>query len=385
MTVKVIHLITDLDPGGAELSLYRLLSGLSRERFENIVISMIPPGSVGERIQRLGVEVISLQMEPGRISIRGLGRMVRLLRERRPAILQTWLYHADLLGLCAAALAGVRTVVWNIRSSYIDLSKYRKLSSLVIRLCALFSFAPAGVVVNSMAGQEYHQQIGYRPRRWAYIPNGIDTDRFHPDPAARDSVRAELGLPRDAFLVGMLARFDPMKDHAGFLAAAAEFIRSGGEASFLLAGREVTNKNPELAKAVESLGLNAYVHLLGHREDVPRLAAALDVLALTSRGEGFPNVLGEAMACGVPCVATAVGDAELLVGETGRIVPVGDPHAMAQAWAEMNGLGTVMHARIGQEARRRVVENFSLEAMASQYEKLYLEILSPSESTVCVE
>ncbi len=357
------------------MSLYRLLGRMDHSRFENHVISLIPVGEIGEKIRALGIPVTSLGLRPGHFSLAALRLLVREFRSERPDILQTWMYHADLLGLLAARLSGIRQVVWNIRSSNMDTSQYRLLTGLVIRLCSWLSGMPWAVIVNSHAGQEFHTNYGYHPRRWVLIPNGIDKYRFHPDEDARRSVRAEFGLDLQTVLIGMLARYDPMKGHADFLHAAGLLTRSGVDAHFLLAGQAVSPDNETLKTLIFEEGLAGCVHLLGRRDDIHRLDAALDILAMSSVfGEGFPNVVAEAMACGVPCAVTDVGDAAFLVADTGRVVPPCDPAAMAAAWMELVTSGEEVRHQLGESARRRVIENFCIEKTSAAYEVLYTEL-----------
>jgi glycosyltransferase involved in cell wall biosynthesis len=226
--------------------------------------------------------------------------------------------------------------------------------------------------VNSLAGQAVHTSLGYHPRRWVHIPNGVDLDRYQPDPDARRAVRAELGLPDDAILIGMNARYDPMKNHSGFIQAAGQLVRSGLDVHFLLAGEDVDPGNSVLAKLIGRENLSGRVHLLGRCEDIPRLDAALDVLAMTSSfGEGFPNAVAEAMACGIPCAVTDVGDAAFLVGNTGMVVPRDNHGEMATAWGRLIKVGELERQRLGVAARRRVLENFSLSKAVASYEELY--------------
>jgi glycosyltransferase involved in cell wall biosynthesis len=376
MPARILHLITDLDTGGAEISLYRLLAHMDRTRFESRVVSLVPAGDVGEKIRSLGVPVRSLDLEPGRPTPAAFLRLVGWLRREPPDLLQTWLYHADLLGLLAAKAAGVHRVVWNIRNSELDLSRYRRLSRIVVRVCAWLSGGPLAAISNSQAGRDFHTHLGYHPARWAIIPNGIDLQAFRPDPQARLAVRKELGLDAEASLIGQVARYDPAKNQAGFLEAAGALVRAGVEAHFVLAGQDVTPENPALAEIVRGEALEGRVHLLGRRDDVPRLDAALDVLTSPSTGEGFPNVVAEAMACGVPCVVTDVGDSALLVGETGRVVAPGNPAALAAALQELVSAGAAKRGELGQAARSRVAERFSLEKTVAAYEELYEELLA---------
>ena len=375
--LRVWHLISSLDVGGAEVSLLRLLSRMNGGRFENRVVSLIPAGLVGERIQDLGIRVDSLEMRRGRPSASVLLRLVRMLRHERPDVLQTWLYHADLLGLLAASLAARPPVVWNIRSWKRTSSRHRRLSRLVIWLCARLSGWPRAVVVNSEAGKSFHATIGYHPRQWVVIPNGVDVEKFRPDAASRASVCSELNLPPDALIVTMVARFHPVKDHRTFLQAAGILSRENADARFLLAGEEITEGTGVLARLVQQEGLAGRVRLLGRRDDVPRLWAASDFAVLSSVSEGFPNVVAEAMACAVPCVVTDVGDARRIVGEAGLVVPPGSPDALAAAMREMSARGATQLLELGGLARERVSREYGLSRMVSAYEALYEQLAGP--------
>jgi glycosyltransferase involved in cell wall biosynthesis len=377
MRIKIFHLITDLDTGGAETSLYRLLAGMDRERFDSQVVSLIPPGLLGGKIRALGIPVRSLDMQPGRPSLAALFQLTGWLRHDKPDLLQTWLYHADLLGILAARVARVPVVVWNIRNSEMDLVQYRRLSGQVVRLCARLSAWPQAVISNSQAGREFHAGFGYHPSRWEVIPNGIDINIFRPDPEAYRSLRRELGLAPETILIGQVARYDPMKNQAGFLAAAGELLRTGREAHFAMVGQGVTEENATLLEVVRRQGLTGRVHLLGRQDDMPRFEAAMDILTSASAfGEGFPNVVAEAMACGVPCVVTEVGDSALLVGGSGKIVPPRDPHAIVSAWQELISCGENGRRSLGESARQRVAEYFSLDQTIAAYQALYEELIA---------
>jgi glycosyltransferase involved in cell wall biosynthesis len=371
MTIKILHLITDLNIGGAEMSLYRLLGRMNNSRFENRVISLIPVGEIGEKIRTIGIPVTSLGLRPGQISPAALWALARELRNKKPDILQTWMYHADLLGLLAAKMSGIEKVIWNIRSSNIVTTKFRSLTGWVMLICAWLSGLPNAIIVNSQAGQEFHTKFGYHPRRWVFIPNGIDTNQFKSDEHARRSVRIELGLDQHTVLIGMIARYDFMKGHADFLRAAGILIRSGVDAHFLLAGQDVTADNAVMSNLILEEGLAGRVHLVGRRDDIPRLDAALDILTMSSIWEGFPNAVAEAMACGVPCVVTDVGDAATLVSDTGRVITPRDPAAMADAWKDLVRSGVEVRHQLGESARLRVVEEFGISKTVTAYESLF--------------
>ena len=373
--IRITHLITTLDVGGSEMVLYRLLKHLDAARFENRVISLVAPGDVGAQIAALGISVDTLDMPRGRPTLRGFIKLVRLLKNYQPDVLQTWLYHADLLGLFAGKLAGVPNIFWNVRSSNMDMTQYRRLSGWTVRACSKLAAMPRGVVINSRAGLRYHTGIGYHPRRWILIPNGIDTDHFRPHPHARRALLAELSLPEtdELLLIGYVARFDPMKDHATFFRAAREFVNTGYNAHFILCGTDMLESNADLLMMMGAQEFRSRVHLLGPRRDIASITAGLDWAVSASLSEGFPNTIVEAMSSGVPCVVTDVGDSAEIVADTGRIISPGDDAQMVAAWRELADAGTAHRHNSGELARQRVLENYSQDKMIQAYEELYAQ------------
>ena len=370
--VTVVHLITGLETGGAERMLYRLVRRTDRARFRSVVVSITDAGTLGPSLGKAGIEVISLAMRRGMPDPYSLLRLARILRELNPDILQTWLYHADFFGLMAKRLANVPHLVWNLRCSDIALSPA---AAGVRRILSWCSALPDAVFVNSRAGLSFHEQIGYRPRRWEYVPNGFDTVEFFPDAAARERLRSELGIPAEAIVIGLPARYHPMKDHGTFFKAAAAIAAVRPEVCFLLVGPGTEPTNSALAEAIARAGLADRTRLLGERSDMPAVYATLDIATLSSAwGEGFPNVLGEAMACGVPCAATDGGDVRELLGDAGLVVPRCDPKALASAWQVLVAIGAEGRRSRGSEARARIVRDYELGIIAARYEALYTDI-----------
>jgi glycosyltransferase involved in cell wall biosynthesis len=368
--IRVLHLIVALTPGGAEAMLAKLVGRMDRTRFESTVVSMTDRGALGEVIDETGTELITLGMHKGIPDPRGFVRFRSLLRERRPDVVQSWMYHADVLA--AATCPGTRTpFLWNVRCSDMRMRNYSLISALTVRASARLSGRPAGIVVNSIAGRDHHQRIGYRPRAWHFIPNGFDLARFRPDADARREIRADAGIDDQTPLVGMISRFDPMKDHSRFFEAAAVLARRSG-AHFLLAGENAEESNALLRRLYAHPDLADRVHLFGYRRDTERIMAALDVHVLSSAyGEGFPNVIGEAMACGIICVATNVGDAAAIVGDCGFIVPPRNAAALADAIAAVLDMQREERLDLGQKSRQRVQDHFCADAVVRQYQDLY--------------
>lgn len=378
--IRLAHVITDLDLGGAETVLVRLIERLDRPRFESLVVSLRHPGDLALRVQAAGVRAVSLGM---RAAVPGPGSAVRLAREiraYRPDVIQGWMYHGNLAASLAAVFLRPRPpVVWNVRQSLASLEHEKPLTRVVIRLCAMLSRRAARIVNNSAASARQHVAIGFAADRTVVIPNGFDTERFVPSAAARAALRREIGLPTNALLVAMVARWHPVKRHDLFLEAASGVVRRGVDAHFVLVGPGVVRDNAALAEIVSLSGIAERVYLLGERDDVAAIMAALDVLVSASGwAEGFPNVVGEAMACGVPCIVTDTGDCAAILGECGLVVPTGDSSALAAGMEKLLRLGAAERRVLGAAGRRRVVERYELAATTARYACLYEELARSS-------
>ncbi len=372
--IRIVHLISGLNVGGAERVLADFVRGSDGSHFRHLVVSMMDEGPVGKKLAAAGVEVHSLRMRRGVPSLLGLVRLVRILQRSSACVLQCWMYHANLLGLVAGKLAGIPHIVWGIRCSDVDFASYRRMTRWVVTLCALLSRFPQAIIVNSKAGKRLHIVLGYEESKMEVVPNGFDLELFKPDPVARATVRKDLGLPSDALLIGLIARFDPMKDHATFLKAAKLLDERKPGVHYLLVGSGVCSENQVLSQLVRENRLNGSVHLLGHRDDIARLIGALDIACSSSSGEGFSNALGEAMSCGVPCAVTNVGDSAYIVGTTGQIVPPRNPSALANACADLLAMPEEDRRALGRRARERIASLFNLDRVTKQYEALYKRI-----------
>lgn len=369
--LRVLHLITGLERGGAETMLTRLaLAGAAQGRAA-IIVSLTDTGRLGAELRAAGIDVHTLGLRRGRAAPSALLRLLALIRRERPQLVLSWLYHADLLALVATRFLPGLPLVWNIRCSDMEFAHYAPGTRWVRRVLALSSRLPAIIIANSEAGRRHHARLGYRPRRWEVVPNGFDTTLFRPDRAARARWRDRLGVAETMPLVGLVARLDPMKDHANFLAAAARVAAAREDVRFVLVGRGTESLAPPPALA-------GRLQALGEQDRMHEILAALDLAVLSSAfGEGFPNVLGEAMACGVPCVATDVGDARAILGATGAIVPPRDPDALAAAILDFLAGDAEARRRAGEAARARVIAQFSLDAVARRYDDILRGLIAP--------
>ena len=363
-TARVMHVITGLDTGGAETQLALLVGARRAAGAEDIVVSLIPGGALRERLENAGVAVHDLGMRRGRPSLSGLLRLRSLIRRTKPQIVQSWMYHADLIAAFALRFSGRKNatpLIWGIRCSDMNLADYGRSLRWTLRLCARYSHVPDMVVANSEAGLKTHLDLGYRPRHSRVIDNGIDTARYRPDAAVRTEVRAELEIDPGVPLVAHVARVDPMKDHDTLLAA----MREIPDVKLLLIGL-----------GTESLASRPGWHGLGRRADVPRLLSACDLIVASSAyGEGFSNALAEGMASGLPAIATDVGDAARIIGQSGRIVPPRDVQALAKAIHELAFEPPDIHAERCVQARSSIEQRFSMAANLAAFEQVYVSLV----------
>ena len=361
----VAHVITALRSGGAERVLYQVATRSPQSaHIRHVIFSLADDGFYGAELRKKGIEVHSLGMRSDRVPVASFFRLVKLLRELRPDMIMTWLYHADLIGTLAGRLAGVRRIVWNLRCSNFTFSDHPAMTGRIVSLLARLSRVPTAVAANSFAGQHAHEELGYRPKRWIYLPNGFDTDEWRSDAADRAKVRQELGIADGEFVVGRIGRVDPQKDLPTFIAAAQMAAARHPEMRVLLVGEETDQL--ELPAQLRSV-----TQALGVRRDMSRLMRALDLLVSSSAyGEGLPNVVAEAMASGVPCVVTDVGDSAHLVADDGIVVPARDAGALARGIETMMAKSAADLGAMSARARARITDDFSIDTCLRRYQEV---------------
>lgn len=375
--MKVAHVITSLDTGGAQIMLQQLLAATDRDRFEPVVFSLTTVGTVGKQLRQMGIPVRALGMRASRPSPRRAALLAWQFRQEQPDLVQTWMHHGDLIGGMAARLAGNIPVVWGIHHTTFDPALLKRRTRLTLATCARLShWVPDRIVCCAETSRTVHAARGYDASKMLVIPNGFDLTRFQPDPTAREAIRTELGLAPETPLIGLIARFDPQKDQRNFVQAAGLLAAMRPDVHFVLCGDEIDWHNPALAEWVAIAGIHDRCHLLGRRTDTPRIQAALDIGTIASSwGEAFPLVIGEAMASGVPCVVTDIGDSARLVGDTGVVVPPRDAPALAAAWQQLLALSPADRQLRGAAARQRIIDHYNLTDIAHRYERLYQDVL----------
>ena len=381
--IRLAFVLTELTRGGAEIMLWKLLSRIDRARFEPFVFALSSQADgMLDRFNEIGINCRFLGMKPRPDAVAGLFRLGQALRHLTPDIVQGWLYHGNVAATLASALIGGRTpVLWSIRCTLPSrLSQEKWQSALTIWFGGKLSFSATKIIHNSMASAvEHEQRLGYRGDHRIVVPNGFDTNVFRPSPEARLSVRKMLGVPQDTVLIGLIGRYHAQKDHGNFLRAAALLRTTHPDVHYLFAGEGVDPANASLNRLIREFGLGEHVHLLGPRDDIHAITAALDIACCSSSyGEGFANVIGEAMSCAVACAVTDVSDAARIVSDTGKVVPPRNPHALARALRDLLDMGEANRQAFGLRARERVINNFSLDAVVRQYEELYLSVYERS-------
>jgi len=370
--LRVLHVITGTTEGGAETMLLNLLKGTDASCFQSKVISLGPKECMGEEYEAAGVDIRYLNASSSLKMPAVFPGLVKEIRGFRPHVIQGWMYHGNIAASAGCLFAmSPAAVLWNVRHSLEDMGKEKRLTTAVIRLGSFFSSRVKRVVYNASSSARQHQAIGYSRDNAVIIPNGFDTGRFRPSAAVRKSARSLARAGDENLLVGMVARYHPVKGHGDFLNAAAACSRLIPGMKFMLAGEGIDNSNGELTRRIRELGLEDSFTLLGHRNDLERLYPGLDLLVLSSLSESFPNVLGEAMSCGVACVCTDVGDCREIIGDTGIAVPPGRSDLLAKAIVELMSAPGYIRLKRGAGARDRIRKIFSLQSVVDRYEALY--------------
>ncbi|MGI2100257.1 glycosyltransferase family 4 protein [Shewanella oncorhynchi] len=370
---KILHIITGLSDGGAEAVLYRLCD-FDRDS-EHVVISLMDKGKYGPLLEEIGVKVYCLNMPAGSIHLMALVKLYKLLRQLKPNAVQTWMYHADLIGGIISRLARVKNVVWGVHHTTLVRGESKLSTIIIAKLNALISsFIPRRIIYCAEKSRQVQESIGFYSKIGNVVPNGYNIDDFMPNFTKGMSFRQEIELANDKFLIGHVGRFHSFKDYPNLTQSIGLLSDSKDRVKVALVGNDLTDGNDVLKRLINENTCGECILLLGRRQDIPSVMNGFDLFILSSSSEAFPNVLNEAMACSTPCVTTDVGDAAVIVGETGWVVPPKDPQALAkaifEAMDEKQHNPQVWQAR-KQACRKRIVDNFSIEKMVAGYHQVW--------------
>jgi glycosyltransferase involved in cell wall biosynthesis len=377
----VCHIISGLTTGGAERALARLLAHGLQGAFDNHVVCLGPEGQQAAAVRRSGARLHLLNMGSPAHAPAGIARLRRLVRELRPALIQGWMYHGNLAASLASGFArGPVPVCWNIRQSLDEISGDKWLTRQIIRLGALISPGPAAIIYNSEVSAAQHEAFGYASAARHVIPNGFEADNVRPDPVARMDTRRRLGIEDGEFLFAHLARWHPMKHHAGFIEAAAACAMTAPQSRFFMAGTNVKREAAALLEGLPQAVRNRFI-VEDEISDPISLLQVADALVVSSRrAEGFPNVLGEAMMTATPCITTDVGSSASVVGSAGVVVPPAEVAALRDAMLALCRDPDRARA-LGAMGRERLERLFDIKTVVREYEALYRRLISEGRTT----
>lgn len=372
--MKILHIITGLNIGGAEMSLKRLiLSHQSSSDFNHSVISLTNIGPIGNQLIAEGIVVIALNMKSPFSLPKTLWRLRRIIRQIKPDIVQTWMYHADLIGGIAAKLAGIKAIIWGIRNCGVASTK--RATAIIRGLCVPLSyFIPSTIVCVADTAKKSHSKIGYCVNKMQVINNGFELKSLSATSEQRNLIRQLCGVKDQQLVIGMVGRFHPIKDHLNFIKAAHLVCQQFGNVHFILVGKGCDNHNIQLLNWLTQYDLVDKFSLLSQRNDVAACLSAMDIFCSSSLLEGFPNAVGEAMAMERPCVVTQAGDSALLVGDYGIVVPVQDAKALADGLIKMLNKPKEQRLLMAKQGKQRIIEHFALSQTVTLYEKLYYSL-----------
>ncbi|MFG7351470.1 glycosyltransferase family 4 protein [Shewanella oncorhynchi] len=370
---NVLHIITGLSEGGAEAVLYRLCN-FDRDN-EHVVISLMDKGKYGPLLEEIGVNVYCLSMPSGEIRLGALIKLHKLIRQLKPDVVQTWMYHADLIGGVIAKCAGVKNIVWGVHHTNLMKGESKRSTIIIAKLNAFISsYIPRRIIYCAEKSRQVQESIGFNSKIGYVVPNGYNIDQFMPNSYSGLTFRQEIAIENEQFLIGHVGRFHPFKDYSNLIQSIGLLSDFKDRLKVALVGNDLTDGNDVLKRLMNENTCGECILLLGRRQDIPSVMNGFDLFILSSSSEAFPNVLNEAMACSTPCVTTDVGDAAVIVGETGWVVPPKDPQALAkaifEAMDEKQHNPQVWQAR-KQACRKRIVDNFSIEKMVAGYHQVW--------------
>ncbi|EMO5256639.1 TPA: glycosyltransferase [Proteus mirabilis] len=370
---KIIHIITGLNNGGAEGVLYRLCKyDLAND---HVVISLTTDGKYGSMLRDINVNVICLHLKSFSSTLPSLIKLYKIIKKEKPYIVQTWMYHADLIGGIIAKLAGVKKIYWNIRQTNLIKGKSKKTTILIAKICSKFSFfIPCKIICCASEAKKTHIDLGYKGKDMVIIPNGFDFSQYKK--SHNDEIKKQLGIPQNSICIGMVARFDPQKNHLLLLDAFTRIYKNKN-IKLILIGSNITNNNKILVEYIKNKNIEKETILLGERKDIPDMMSLLDIHILSSSfGEGFPNVLVEAMASGTPCIATDVGDSRLIISEYGWIIPPNNLNKLISALNSALSIKELDNKKwedICVACKKHVISNYDIEKMVDAYNSTWFE------------
>ena len=371
--MHVLHIIVGLNRGGAEFMLQRLaIQMANKPDISQSIISLTDLGQLGADLRRKGINIHTLNIEGVLMVPKKMIKLIGLIKQIKPDVVQTWMYHSDLIGGVASRLAGVKKIFWGVHSVSIP-QGVMSFTYWLVRLCAIGSrFIPLEVICCANSAMDAHIKLGYDKNKITVITNGYDFTVFRKNPGARSEVRQRLGFCDTEIVIGVVGRFDPLKDYRNFIVAAFHLKKVKKNLKFLMVGKGNDASNKTLVDWLNEFDLQGDFKLVGEQSDASLYFSAMDIFCLSSKSEAFPNVVVEGMAMCLPCVITDVGDAGVILGDYGFVVPARDPIALAKGLNKMCNLDQVTRVSIGERNAKYVNERYSIEKIADQFLNKYV-------------
>ncbi|MHA5067735.1 glycosyltransferase [Cetobacterium somerae] len=366
---RIIHIITGLGNGGAETMLFKLLESMDKNSYELEVISMMDKGITGSKIEKLGIKVHALNMKRGIPNLNGIIKAINLCKNAD--IIQSWMYHADLFSFIISKFCKPKKLIWGIRRSNLEWNKNKKSTIIIAKINSILSRYVNKIVSCSIVATEVHKKIGFDSKKLITIPNGFAIDKFYNIKESKEQLCKEFNITSEKKIFSLVGRWEVLKDHDNCLKALKILSKKREDFILILCGTNITEENQKLLDLIKENNLEEKVLLLGRREDIPKIMSATDVYISSSSGEGFPNVIGEAMACETICVVTDVGDSAYIVGETGEIVPRKNPLLLAKAIEKVLNYSEEEKSIKQKSARQRIIDNFEILNITKKYTNLY--------------
>jgi glycosyltransferase involved in cell wall biosynthesis len=371
--MRVLHIITGLDDGGAEAVLFRMCK--LDKKYQHVVISLQAKQKYESLLQKFNISVHTLNFSNSSINFFGLFKLFKLIRQIKPDVVQTWMPHADLIGGVIARIAGIKKIFWGVHHANLIKGKINRLVIMIVRFNALLSnIVPTKIIYCAEKSREVQESIGFKKSKGVVVHNGYDTNSFFQDSSLDHVIRNELGISHESFLIGHVGNYHPLKDQETLIKSLRYLDEKNINFNAILVGNKLEPSNKNLVTLISDNGLTERIHLLGIRNDITTIMNGIDIFMLSSISEAFPNVLNEAMACETPCIATDVGDASLIVGDTGWIVNPQDAKALAKASIkalEEKKLRYESWEQRKKACRKRILENYSLEKMINKYKDVW--------------
>lgn len=368
--IKIIHLIPTLHFGGAETMLHKVVKNINKKQFKNIVICIKQTGSLSKKFEAENIEIINLGLKSNIFLFISILKLKKLIKELKPDILMTWLQLSDLVGLIIKIIFPKIKLIWNIRYSKLTKNNMNFKNVLFTKIIGYFSFIPDMIVFNTKAGLNDHKRIGYKPCKEIIIPNGFETELFKPNNTQRKKIRDELMIKNSDFVIGFIGKDEVIKGLDLFLLSAKKMKIKHQNVRFVLIGKGLDKKNKKILNFIKIDKLKTSFHLLGQVQNIKDYILTFDILALTSKSEGFPNVIGEAMSCEIPCVTTDVGDCKIILGKTGLIVKQNVDSVVA-GWEKFFNCSTQELSNIKSKARSRIIKHYKIEKIINKYQEVY--------------